>query len=137
MMGHRRHPDKVCAFMLAACLLWAGRPVQAHHSVTAMYDLSRVITLNGTVESLMLGSPHSHLAIKVPEPLGRYDTWQVELPSLSFLERAGWTDHTLSRGQHLTLIGSPARYTASQMYVRSITLANGTKLALLPGTAAP
>lgn len=123
---------------LTAMLLGAvAAPVWAHHSVTAMYDLEKILTLAGTVQRLQLGSPHSHLTVTVPGQRGRSSIWEVELPSLTFLQRAGWNEQTLKPGDRITLTGSPSRYSNAQLYVRSVTRADGTALALLPTSRLP
>lgn len=109
----------------------------AHHSVTAVYDTSKTITLIGDVRELRLDSPHSLLVIEVGDPQGQPVAWRGELPALVFLHRAGWNSQSLSVGEHVHLTGSPSRYSATDFYVTSITKSDGTHLPLLPATAPP
>lgn len=113
-------------------LLSVSMTAQAHHSVTAEYDTSKVITIAGQVEQLDLGSPHSHLTIGVAGSDGKSVSWQTELASVAFLKRAGWTGRSLSVGERVKLTGSPSKNNPTQLYVISVTKADGSQLALIP-----
>jgi len=115
-------------------LVCANARALAHHSVTATYDTSKIIMLDGDVRQLELGFPHSHLLVEVRGAHGAV-TWKTELASVVFLRRAGWTSKSLSVGEHVHLTGSPSRYSATELYVLSVTKADGTHLALLPLSA--
>jgi|SRR5580692_3534496 hypothetical protein len=119
------------------CALFLGGMALAHHSVTAVYDTSKTITLIGDVRELQLNSPHSLLVVEVGNPQGQPVTWHGELPALVFLHRAGWNSRSLLVGEHVHLTGSPSRYSATDFYVTSITKSDGTRLPLLPQTAPP
>lgn len=104
---------------------------EAHHSIASIYDMSRSVTIVGTVRSFELTSPHSRLTIAVTEGVHTY-VWQVELPSVTFLARAGWSEHSLTCGEQVRLTGAPARYSADQLYVTDIAKADGNHLQLVP-----
>lgn len=108
------------------------QPVYAHHSVTAEYDTSKVITIDGQVRALDLGSPHSHLTIGVLRSDGSSVSWQTELASVTFLHRAGWTEKSLSLGERVRLTGSPSRNNPTQLYVITVTKADGSQLTMVP-----
>jgi Family of unknown function (DUF6152) len=118
---------------LAALLAGAAvAPVLAHHSVTSEYDTSKVVTLDGEVQTLELASPHSRLTLDVKGPGGTSTSRQTELPSVAFLHRAGWTEASLRSGEHIHLTAAPSRSDATRLYAISITKADGSHLALLP-----
>lgn len=116
----------------AALTLGLCSQAMAHHSVTAMYDTSKTISLDGDVRNLQLGSPHSLLVVEVGDAQGHAVAWRGELPPLLILRRAGWNQHSLPIGEHVHLTGAPSRYSATEFYVVSITKADGSQLALLP-----
>lgn len=120
---------------LLAALLWlACAPVLAHHSVTATYDTSRSLTFDATVREFELSTPHSRLSVEAKQD-GKSMLWEVELPSIIFLHRAGWTDQSLMVGEHIHLTGAPSRFSASGLYATRVVKADGTELALLPSSA--
>jgi hypothetical protein len=126
----RPHQTKLTA-MRAALLLVLAAPALAHHSVTATYDTSKVITLDGLVREFDLGSPHSHLVVDVAHD-GRSVAWHMELAAASFLRRAGWTERSLTVGERVRLTGSPARSGDAELYVVNVTLPDGSRLSVLP-----
>lgn len=105
---------------------------QAHHSVTAEYDTSKVIAIDGQVRSFDLGSPHSHLIMNVAQADGSQVLWQTELPSVTFLHRAGWTEKSLSVGERIRVTGSPRRSNPTELYAISVTKNDGSQLPLVP-----
>jgi hypothetical protein len=113
---------------LALCAL----PVQAHHSVAAQYDTSRVVSIEGDVRSLEITSPHSHLLIEVSRPDGSSVSWRAELASAASLYRAGWSRYCVAIGEHVRVTGAPSRANATELYLTDLTKADGSHLQLLP-----
>jgi hypothetical protein len=122
-----RHGLWLCWALALPTATWA------HHSVVATYDTKKSISISGNVQSLQLANPHSYLVVEVPEPGGKPTRMRGEMTAVGLLRRAGWTEHSLAIGEHVQLTGSPARYSATDFYVTSVTKANGSHLALLPG----
>jgi hypothetical protein len=119
--------------LVGFCAAILGLPsAQAHHSVVSEYDTDKVITIDGQIQSVQLGNPHSHLTIRVPAANGGSTLWQSELASLGFLYRAGWTATSLTIGEHVRLIGAPSRRSATEMRVTSVIKQDGTRLATVP-----
>ncbi len=50
--------------MMAAAVFAVAAPVWAHHSFT-MFDMSKHITLNGTITSFEWTNPHAYIEIDV------------------------------------------------------------------------
>lgn len=123
--------------LLVAVPMCLAGLASAHHSVTAVYDTTKTITLTGDVRELQLDSPHSLLVVEVGNAHGQAVTWRGELPALVFLRRAGWNNHSLVVGEHVHVTGSPSRYNATDFYVTGITKSNGNRLPLLPQSAPP
>jgi hypothetical protein len=88
----------------AACLL-AATPALAHHSPAA-FDMTRQVTIVGTVASFEWANPHAYLSLK-DDADGR--TWRIELASPSNLRQYGWTAATLATGDRVTVEASPSR----------------------------
>ncbi len=88
----------------AACLL-AAAPAVAHHSPAA-FDMTRQVTIAGTVASFEWANPHAYLSLR-DDADGR--TWLIELVSPSALKQYGWTAATLAKGDRVTVTASPSR----------------------------
>jgi len=90
-------------------LLGAPAPGLAHHSF-AMYDQTRIVTLNGTVKDFQWTNPHSVIWVLVPAAGGQADLWTVELgTSPGNLNRMGWSKHSISPGDKVAVDVNPLR----------------------------
>lgn len=104
----------------------------AHHSVAAVYDMDRLVTVEGIVSDVQLINPHGVIAIDVVSDRGSSQTWRVEMPGKLSLARRGWTDDTVAIGDRLVIAGNPARSEAPELFWKTITLEDGSKL-VAPG----
>ena len=93
--------------MLAAGILLAGVPALAHHSF-AMFDQTKVMTLEGTVREFQWTNPHSFIELDVPGD-GRVQHWSIELNSPNNLTRQGWRRTSLKAGERISVRIAPLR----------------------------
>jgi len=101
----------IARFAAAAVLLTASAPglAQAHHSF-AMYDQTKVVTLNGTVKDFQWSNPHALVWLLVPAPTGDPVLWSIELPTgPGNLSRMGWSKHSLNTGDKVAVDINPLR----------------------------
>jgi hypothetical protein len=80
----------------------------AHHSF-AMFDLSKTVTLEGTVKEFRWTNPHVFIQFLVKNARGVDEEWSIEMTSPEHLARAGWRPGTLKPGDKLTLKIHPMR----------------------------
>jgi hypothetical protein len=93
----------------AALTIFFGTvPVMAHHSFD-MFDMSKSMTLTGTIKDFQWTNPHTWTFIDVPNDKGGVDTWGIEGMSPNFLGRRGWTKHTLNPGDKVTITIAPLK----------------------------
>ena len=114
-----------CAAMLAA-------PVLAHHSFT-MFDMTKRITLAGTVTAFEWTNPHSYIEIDVPDENGAVKHWSIELGSPSILQSSGWKFSSLKPGDKTTLVINPLKSGQAGGFLSQATLPNGRVLGNGPG----
>ena len=89
--------------------LTAALPVAAHHSL-AMFDLTKTVTVKGTVTEFRWMNPHVALLVKVdPQPGTSPQVWSIELTSPNNLTRGGWTKRTFKPGDRIELVFNPLR----------------------------
>ena len=96
--------------LLAAALAGAGLaavPALAHHSF-AMFDQSKVMTLDGTVREFQWTNPHSFIELDVTTG-GRTQRWSIELNSPNNLTRQGWRRTSLKAGERVSVRIAPLR----------------------------
>lgn len=111
-------------FFVAAVLL-AVVPVSAHHSPAA-FDLEQRVTITGVVKKATFRNPHGHLDILVTGEDGKVVEWEVETSASNLLRRRGWDFKAIKRGETVTVLGHPHKEKPAIMYIRAITLPDGT-----------
>jgi hypothetical protein len=116
----------------------------AHHSY-AMFDLSKTVTLQGTIRDFQWTNPHSWIWVDVPGASGATEQWGIEGMSPNYLARRGWSKHTLNPGDKVSVIIHPLKGAEHGGSFMSVTLADGKVMrqtgepppATLPGPLAP
>lgn len=83
-------------------------PAYAHHSF-AMYDMSKVSTIEGTVGKFEWSNPHSWLFVVAPGPDGAEATYGFEMASVGELLRRGWTKTAVKPGDKIKVSFHPFR----------------------------
>ena len=116
----------LCAFGLAAGMAFA------HHSF-AMFDMSKTVTVAGSVTSFEWTNPHVYIEVDAAGENGATKHWSVELGSPSILQQSGWKFSTLKPGSKVTLVINPLRSGEAGGFLNQATLADGTVLGNGPG----
>jgi hypothetical protein len=117
--------------VLAAVIL-SVIPVLAHHSFT-MFDLTKVLTITGTVTEFQWTNPHSYIEIDVPDESGAVKHWSIEMGSPSILQQSGWKFSSLKKGDKTTLVINPLKTGLAGGFLNTATLPNGKMLGNGPG----
>ena len=114
--------------VLAACLslFIFTASLLAHHSAAAAYDVSKKISLHGTISRLDWKNPHIFYYIDVKDEAGKTVTWAIEGSTPNQLYRGGWRKKDLNIGDVVTLKdSSPARNGVTKAYGGRLTLPDG------------
>ena len=112
----RRQIQVYCGAVVLAVL--TGSPLVAHHSSSA-YDLSKSLTLDVTVASVVFTNPHVMLHFEAKTERGEIQHWAIETNNPSVMRRAGWTKDTLKAGDKLTITFHPAINGTTNGYIRN------------------
>lgn len=124
---------RVAHLGLLISILVVSGPLWAHHGASE-YDMTKIVTLHGTVSELLFVNPHTLLTFTVKDDSGKAAEWQGELPSPNLLTRRGWSRSTLKPGDQITVIGAPAKNGEKGLQVKKLVFADGHEL---PGTVLP
>ncbi len=108
------------AFIMAA-------PAPAHHSFT-MFDMTKRITLLGSVTSFEWSNPHAYIEIDVPGEDGELKHWSIELGSPSILQSSGWKFSSLKKGDKTSLVINPLKSGQAGGFLYTATLPDGRVL---------
>lgn len=99
-----------CVAVVAVVLMLCA-PVMAHHGTSASYDMANPIKVTGTVTEFVWANPHARLFVDVTDTQGKVVNWGIELrPPPAGLSRAGWTRHTLQKGDKITITVFPSKF---------------------------
>lgn len=115
------------AAALVAAVSMAAVPALAHHSFT-MFDMTKRITLVGTLTSFEWTNPHAYIEIDVPGDDGQTKHWSIELGSPSILMSSGWKFSSLKKGDKVTLIVNPLKSGLAGGFLYTATLPDGRVL---------
>jgi len=118
-------------------LLAVSAPVWAHHAFSAEFDISKPLTLKGTLSKWEMINPHSWFHIDVKNPDGTTTEWMVEGGSPNTLIRLGVTKYTVKIGTELTIQAYQAKEGTNKAVGRNFVLADGTRLFLSSSDAVP
>src|SRR5258706_6715078 len=90
-------------------LLAAAAPVWAHHAFSSEFDVTKPLTLKGTLVKWEMINPHSWFHIEVKTPEGEVVEWMIEGGSPNSLIRQGVTKLSLQIGMELIIEGYRAK----------------------------
>ena len=111
---------------VGACTLWLAWvlgfvPTHAQHTLAAKFDLTKPLTLTGTVTQVDWANPYVHVLMKVPgQPLPAL--WAVELEGPIVLTNNGWSETSLAPGEMIRVEGFAARDGSKQVSGKSVVM---------------
>ena len=101
---------------IAIVMILGSVVAQGHHSISAVYDRDRPVTLDGVLVEFAMVQPHPFVVVDVKN--GRETTrWRGELDNRWELESIGMTARTLKPGDRLVLNGQSGRNQPNSLYV--------------------
>src|SRR6476620_12145356 len=122
--------SKLAIAIAGMLLLLAAAPIWAHHAFSAEFDVTKPLTLKGTLTKWERINPHSGFHIDVKGPDGKTSEWMIEGGSPNTLIRLGVTKYTVKIGTELTIEGYQAKEASNKAVGRNFVLADGTRLFL-------
>jgi uncharacterized protein DUF6152 len=102
--------------------------VSAHHA-TASFDMTKSMTVKGTVTGFDWTNPHVYIYVDVKDEKGAVEKWSVEMASTGMLARAGWRRDTVKAGDEITIFGNRAKDGRPFLHLSKVVFANGQELA--------
>ena len=121
---------------LTTLLTVGSAPLVAHHGAANLYDMSKAVTMKGTITKFEWTNPHNQIYFDVTDEKGTVAHWVVATePPQVMLER-GWTRRSLKFGDKVTVSVFVAKNGAPVGNLQKIVLADGTELSAAPGPPA-
>jgi hypothetical protein len=109
-----------------ALLLNLGQ-ASAHHG-SANYDMSKSVSVKGTVTQFDFMNPHSAIHLEAKDDKGNAEPWLIEADSPNNLARAGWTRDSLKPGEQITIVGNRLKDGSKVMRLQKVILSDGKEL---------
>ena len=114
---------------LAAILTFFALPAATHaHHGSSIYDMSKTISVKGTVTEFAFANPHSAVHLEVRDEQGHAEQWLVEADSPNNLARAGWKKDSIMAGEQVTILGNRAKDGSKVMRLQKVIFADGKEL---------
>jgi hypothetical protein len=89
-------------------LVMLSGSVMAHHGV-AGYDMTKTITLHGTVSKFDWSNPHVVVFVDAKNDSGEMQHWTIEFAAPVHMARAGWSKNAMKAGDDITIDTHPSR----------------------------
>jgi len=123
----------IFAALLGAAVLFVTGSAWAHHSPSSIFDMSKKITLTGTLTQVEWVNPHIAVYIDAKKADGGVENWKFESAPPSWLRRVGVTSGQFKNavGQTVTVEGNRAKDGSLYGFLQKITFADGTSLELV------
>lgn len=109
----------------------------AHHSPSAIFDMTKRIAVTGTLSKIDWVNPHIVIAMDAKGDGGKVDHWTFESNPPSWYRSVGLAraDFAKAIGQMVTVEAVRARDGSLYGYMQKISLPDGTSLELVNGDA--
>lgn len=120
------------ALLTIALLGMFSGAANAHHGV-AGYDMTKTVTLHGTVAKFDWSNPHVVAYVDAKNESGELQHWTIEFAAPIHMVRAGWSKNAMKEGDEITIDTHPSRNGAPVGISSTITfilktVVNGTAL---------
>lgn len=99
---------KVALLVLAGAFL-SGMTTYAHHSQSAQYDTSQLVTIEGTLVQFQFRNPHTFVHVEAPDEQGDVYRWSIEWGGAGQLTFQGVSRNSLKYGDVVTITANPSR----------------------------
>lgn len=116
---------KLTPFCGTILVLVIGLPLWAHHGSRVSYDMTRQVTMAGTVAEFQWQNPHVYVIYDVKDDSGKTVRWGAETYSPIVMIRDGWTKNELKPGDKVTVTLWPAKIGAPRGFLAKLVGPDG------------
>lgn len=110
---------------LLAGIIGFSAPALAHHGSRISYDLSKTVTVTGTITKYVWANPHVYFLLDVKDDSGKVVNWGAETYAPVVMARSGWTSSGLKPGDKVTITVYPSKAGAPRGFLEKIVFPDG------------
>jgi len=124
---------KSFAILVFLAVVFVPGAVSAHHSPTAVFDMSKKFTLTGTLTKVDWINPHIVVYMDAKKDDGTVETWKFESNPPSWFRRVNLArdDFAKAIGQTVTVEGVRAKNGELYGYLLKVTFPDGNSIELV------
>jgi hypothetical protein len=124
---------KISVALIFVTLLFAAGPAWAHHSPSAVFDMTKQFSLTGTLMKVDWINPHIVVFIDAKKDDGSVENWKFESNPPSWFRRVALArdDFAKAIGQTVTVEGVRAKAGGLYGYLLKITFPDGNSMELV------
>ena len=115
-------------FVTIALLVVCVRTATSHHSFSAVYDDTRMVTVSGVVTQFKFVNPHAMMTMDVTDASGKVRNWTIEFAGRLNLSNVGWTAESIKAGERVTVTGNPTHTGSERIAFKKLLYADGREL---------
>ena len=132
-MKHQTSTYKIRCISMALVILFTAGALWAHHSPSAVFDMSKRFTLSGTLTQVDWVNPHIVVLMDAKKDDGTVEMWKFESNPPSWFRRVGVTrgDFVKAIGQKVSVEIVRSRDGSLYGYLQKMTLADGSSIELV------
>src|SRR5258707_665956 len=118
---------RACFFTIPLLVVGA-RTATPSHSLSAVYDETRLLTFSVVVAQCKFVNPHAMMYMDVTDAAGKVTKWTVEFAGRLNLSNVGWTAESIRAGERVTVTGNPTHTGSDRIAFKRLVHADGTEL---------
>jgi hypothetical protein len=111
------------------------RPLSAHHSIQAQFDINKHVTVSGSIAKVEFINPHSYLTVNVKDADGKIIKWAFEMAAAAQLRAKGMSRADrggLKPGDEVTVVALAARDGSNSGLLQELKMADGREFKFTP-----
>jgi hypothetical protein len=119
---------KISIPLMLVAVLVAAVPASAHHSVQAVFDVNKPITVSGSITKVEWVNPHSYISLDAKDDKGVVQHWTFELAGPGALRQAGLSREDrggLKPGDPVTIEGLAAKDGSTTGFLNKLHFPDG------------
>ena len=126
--------NKIRGVVIMLVMLRLASSMWSHHSTTAVFDVSKKVTVTGTLTKVDWVNPHIVVLVDAKDSDGIVAAWKFESSPPSWFRRVsvGRQDFAKAIGQTVVVEANPAKDGTLYGYLVRIKYQDGTSLEIVP-----